>query len=201
MRRARVLELLASFEPLRLPISGFRPAAVLTPLRPLAADPEALEVLLTRRTTDLPSHAGQVSFPGGGIEPADGSPEAAALRELEEELGVSRDVVRLVGHLDQMLSVTGFHITPVVGLLPAEVELHPAPREVARVFSVPLDVVLDPCAWELREHHYGDLVFHSWHLPWDGEDVWGVTARMLRSFMELLTGVQSASPVLPKEPG
>jgi 8-oxo-dGTP pyrophosphatase MutT (NUDIX family) len=201
MRRAQVLELLARFEPLRLPISGFRPAAVLAPLKPLAGDPEALELLLTRRTADLPSHAGQVSFPGGRIDDGDGSPEAAALRELEEELGVPREAVRLVGRLDHMLSVTGFHITPVVGLLPAELELHPAPREVARVFTLPLAVVLDPSAWELREHHYGDLVFHSWHLPWDGEDIWGVTARMLRSFMELLTGTQAATPDLPRLPG
>jgi 8-oxo-dGTP pyrophosphatase MutT (NUDIX family) len=186
MRRAQVLEILQAFEPLHLPVGTFRPSAVLAPLVPLPRDPEALEVVLTRRTSDLTSHAGQVSFPGGRIDEADGSAEAAAMRELQEELGVAARDVALVGHLDHMLTVTGYHITPVVGVLAPGVELRPEPREVARVFSVPLDRLLDDGGWELREHHWNGRVFHSWHFPWDGEDVWGATARMLRGFVELL---------------
>jgi 8-oxo-dGTP pyrophosphatase MutT (NUDIX family) len=186
MRRAQVLEVLRAFEPLHLPVGSFRPSAVLAPLRPLAHDPEALEMVLTRRTTDLTAHAGQVSFPGGRIEEADGGAEAAALRELQEELGVAARDVTVVGHLDHMLTVTGYHITPVVGVLAAGLELRPEPREVARVFAVPLDRLLDDAGWELREHHWNARVFHSWHFLWDGEDVWGATARMLRGFIELL---------------
>jgi len=192
MRRAQVLEILRGFEPLHLPVGSFRPAAVLAPLRPLPQDPEALELVLTRRTTDLTAHAGQVSFPGGRIDEADGSAELAALRELQEELGVASRDVEVVGHLDHMLTVTGYHITPVVGLLTAGVALEPEPREVARVFAVPLDRLLDEAGWELLPHHWNGRVFHSWHFPWDGEDVWGATARMLRGFVELLWSRSSA---------
>ena len=114
---------------------GFRPAAVLVAV---VDRPEGATIVLTRRNDELPDHPGQVSFPGGRIEPEDTSPEDAALREAEEEIALSRDRVRLIGRLDEYRTGTGFAITPVVGVARPPLGLSPDPREVASVFEVPL---------------------------------------------------------------
>ncbi len=186
MRRQQVLEAIAAHTPQRFAPEGLREAAVLVPLRAEAGDPDSLELILTRRTTDLTAHAGQVAFPGGHIERADPSPEAAALREAQEELGIPPYAVSLVGRLDEMQTFTGFHITPVVGVVAADAPLEPDPREVARVFTVPLRLLLEPDRWEYRPYVRGEASYRIWHFPHDGEDIWGVTGHMLRGFIELL---------------
>ena len=186
MKRQAAIAALRSYTPLTVPAGGASPAAVLVPLRPQHLDPDALEVILTRRATDLVSHAGQVSFPGGRVDAQDAGPEATALREMHEELGVEPAAVTPIGRLDELVTVTGFHIVPIVGLVAPDAPLAPDGREVARVFTVPLERLLDPSGWIQRAYRYGGSTFAVWHFPYDGEDIWGATGRMLRDLIELL---------------
>ncbi|MBF0307637.1 MAG: CoA pyrophosphatase [Alphaproteobacteria bacterium] len=159
------------------------PAAVLVPL---VRHPAGLTVLFTQRTAHLANHAGQVSFPGGRIEEGDADPVAAALRETEEEIGLHPAAVDLVGRLDDYVTTTGFRITPVVGLLDPPLALAPDPFEVAEVFEVPLEFLLDPgnhqrCSRlvEGAERFYYAMPFGSYY-------IWGATAGMLRNLYEVL---------------
>lgn len=186
MKARDILARLRDYQPLTLNTRGSRPAAVLVLLRPRAHNPEDLEVVLTRRSEDLPSHAGQVAFPGGSKEPEDPNEVATALRETHEELGIHPQEVEVVGRLDDMVTITQFHVAQIVGVISRKVEIIPDPGEVARVFSVPMEVILNEAAWELRSHAFGGKDVQVWHLPYDGEDVWGATAYMLRGFVELL---------------
>ncbi len=152
------------------------PAAVLVPI---VDRPQGLTVLFTRRTEQLKSHSGQVSFPGGRTEPGDPSPEFTALREAQEEIGLARERVEVLARLSDYLVRTGFRVTPVVGLLTPPLELEPDRREVAEVFEVPLAFLLDPRnhrreTRELRGQTVGFYVMNY------GERViWGATAGML----------------------
>lgn len=190
MKRQAAIAALRSYAPLTIPAGDASLAAVLVPLRPQRLDPDALEIILTRRATDLVSHAGQVSFPGGRVDAQDAGPEATALREMEEELGVPPSAVTPLGRLDELITVTGFHIVPIVGFVAPDTPFSPDVREVARVFTVPLDRLLDPSGWEQREYRYGGSSFAVWHFPYDGEDIWGATGRMLRDLIELFWRVE-----------
>ncbi|MCP5366520.1 MAG: CoA pyrophosphatase [Hyphomicrobiales bacterium] len=161
------------------------PAAVLVPL---VDRPEGLTVLLTQRTDHLEHHPGQVSFPGGHIDRVDTSPEDAALREAEEEIGLMRERVRIVGRLDDYLTRTGFRVVPVVGFVEPPFDLNLDPFEVAEAFEVPLDFLLDP-----RNHRRDSRIyqgkrryFHA--MPYDGFYIWGATAGMLMNLYEFLRG-------------
>jgi 8-oxo-dGTP pyrophosphatase MutT (NUDIX family) len=156
------------------------PAAVLVSLV-LGAQPG---VLLTKRTAHLNKHAGQVSFPGGRIDPGDESPEYAALREADEEIALAPRHVELVGRLEDYVTGTGYRVTPVLGLLPqgAELEhlaLSPSPHEVEAVFSLPLSVVLDPAAPQRRRSHCRGAWREFWVWPHPDHYIWGATAAML----------------------
>jgi 8-oxo-dGTP pyrophosphatase MutT (NUDIX family) len=156
------------------------PAAVLVSLV-LGAQPG---VLLTKRTAHLNKHAGQVSFPGGRIDPGDESPEYAALREADEEIALAPRHVELVGRLEDYVTGTGYRVTPVLGLLPqgAELEhlaLSPSPHEVEAVFSLPLSVVLDPAAPQRRRSHFRGAWREFWVWPHPDHYIWGATAAML----------------------
>lgn len=166
-----------------MPGVGLRQAAVLVPLQRAG---ESLSVILTRRSHELSEHAGQVAFPGGRIEATDTSPETAALREAREELGLEERCVSIVGRLDQMATITGFHVTPVVGEVAPGAVLRPDAAEVARVFSLPIDAAGASGAWRQREHRYMGSSVWAWHLDHDGEDIWGVTALILRGMSEIL---------------
>ncbi len=185
MNRDAVIAALRQYRPRTVSPKSGRRAAVLVPLRP-SADPTGLEVILTRRADDLGSHAGQVSFPGGAIDPEDPHPEAAALREAHEELGIPPAAVEVIGRLDEMYTVTSYHVVPVVGVVDPDVELVPSPREVARVFAVPLSQLLEPGRWLSQLHPWRGKEYQVWHFGFDGEDVWGATGRMLRDMIELL---------------
>jgi 8-oxo-dGTP pyrophosphatase MutT (NUDIX family) len=168
--------------------AGERPGA-LTPAAVLVALVEGgtgLTVLLTRRSEGLPEHGGEIGFPGGRIEPSDRSPEDAALREAEEELGLSRDRVEIVGRLDPYETRTGFRVCPVVGLVRPPLALRPDPVEVAEVFEVPLAHILDPGNHRRVEAPAGGRVRTFYAIPFGDRVIWGATAGMLINLYEVL---------------
>ena len=158
-------------------------AAVLVPIVVREA---GLTLLLTQRTDHLYDHAGQVSFPGGRIDAGDSGPEAAALRETEEEIGLSRERVRLIGRLDTYLIRTGFEVTPVVGLVTPPFDLAPDSFEVAEVFEVPLDFFLDPNNCERHTRRFEGKDRHFYAFPYGDHYIWGATAGMLINLAEVL---------------
>ncbi|WEK01761.1 MAG: CoA pyrophosphatase [Candidatus Sphingomonas phytovorans] len=136
-------------------------------------------VILTQRTDTLSRHPGQVAFPGGRIDPGDSGAIDAALREAEEEIALPRDRVIVIGEADRYRTVTGFDVTPVIGIVPPDLILVPSAAEVAQVFEVPLDFVLDAAnhveatvEWQGRNRHY-------YEINWDGHRIWGATAAMI----------------------
>jgi len=150
-------------------------AAVLIPV----TDRAEPGVILTRRTDTLSRHAGQVAFPGGRVDSGDVDAVAAALREAEEEIALPRDRVTIVGEADRYRTVTGFEVTPVIGVVPPDLVFTPALAEVAEVFEVPLGFLLDSgnhteasVEWQGRNRHY-------YEIHWDGHRIWGATAAMI----------------------
>ena len=159
------------------------PAAVLVPL---VDRPAGLTVMLTQRTAHLNAHAGQISFPGGRVEPDDPSHVAAALREAEEEVGLHPDRVDVIGRLDDYVVRTGFRVTPVVGFVNPPFDIKADPFEVAEVFEVPLSFILDTNNHETgtRMHDGQERTFYV--LPYEDRYIWGATAGMLVNLCEVL---------------
>lgn len=156
-------------------------------LIPIVDRPDELTVLLTLRASHLKFHAGQISFPGGRMEAHDPSPWHAALRETEEEIGLSRDFVSLAGYLcDQIVPLSGFQVTPAVAFVRPGFDLQLDRTEVDEVFEVPLEVILD------RGHHvphYREIRGHTvltYEIPFEGRRIWGATARMLVDLARLI---------------
>jgi 8-oxo-dGTP pyrophosphatase MutT (NUDIX family) len=163
------------------PRGPLRPAAVLVPL---VDRPEGLTVFFTKRTDHLADHAGQISFPGGRIEPDDPSPEAAALREVEEEIGVDAGRITLLGRLDDYATRTGFLVTPVIGVLTPPFVVKPDPHEVAAVFEVPLDFVVAPASRRYETRMVGGVERRFYAFPYGEYYIWGVTAGILVNLCE-----------------
>jgi 8-oxo-dGTP pyrophosphatase MutT (NUDIX family) len=157
-------------------------AAVLVPIV-LGSSPS---ILLTKRTAHLKRHAGQVSFPGGRIDPDDAHAEGAALREAEEEIGLDPVHVDLVGRLGEYVTGTGYAITPVVGFLPPGLTYRPAPDEVEDIFELPLSVVLDPAAPTRQRRFSSGRWRDFWVWPHERHFIWGATAGILVHLAELL---------------
>ncbi len=160
------------------------PAAVLVPL---VEHPHGFTVLLTQRTSDLKSHAGQISFPGGRIEREDVSPELAALRETEEEIGLLPARIELLGRLDPYLTVSGYEVTPVVGAVTPPFVLAPDPTEVADVFEVPLAFFLDRSNHQRHSRVANGTARGYYAMPYGDRYIWGATAGMLLNLYEVLT--------------
>jgi 8-oxo-dGTP pyrophosphatase MutT (NUDIX family) len=156
-------------------------AAVLVPL---VTHPEPT-VLLTLRSARLNSHAGQVSFPGGRMEEGE-TPEQAALREAEEEVGLDRAVPRIIGRLPEVLTGTGYRVTPVVALLPPPLLLRHDPGEVEEPFEYPLARLLDPTAPERRRQEFRGRMREFWVWPHERHYIWGATASMLVTLADVL---------------
>jgi 8-oxo-dGTP pyrophosphatase MutT (NUDIX family) len=154
------------------------PAAVLIPIVEHPGEPT---VLLTQRATGLRNHAGQVSFPGGRIEPQDGSPTAAALREAHEEIGLEEDCVSVIGFLPDHVVISGFRVTPVVGMVRPGFKLFLDAQEVQDTFEVPLAFVFDPRNHRPRVHRFraADAEAQMFDIPYGERNVWGATAGML----------------------
>ena len=155
------------------------PAAVLVPL---VNREGGLTLLLTQRSADLPDHPGQISFPGGRVEPEDASIADAALREATEEVGLTRERVTILGELPHYETVTGFRVTPVVGWVEPPFVLLPDPVEVADVFEVPLSFLLDPANQQRHFRMQGELRRDFWAMPYGERYIWGATAAMLMIF-------------------
>ena len=158
------------------------PAAVLIGI---VDRPQEPAVLLTQRTDHLRDHAGQISFPGGRIEPGDESTAAAALREAEEEIGLDPGRVEILGELAPYDTVTGFRIHPVVGWIEPPFELRLDRYEVADAFEVPLHFVVDPLNHRRHSLRRGALTRGYYVLPYQGRFIWGATAGMLVNFASL----------------
>ena len=163
---------------------GLRPAAVLVAL---VERPEGLFVLLTQRHADLTAHAGQIALPGGRIEPDDADAVDAALRETEEEIGLPRAQLEVIGRLDTYITGTGFQIVPVVALVAQPFTIKPDAREVTEVFEVPLAFIVNQenHRRETRELKNGRRTFYV--LPYEKRYIWGATAGMLVNLAEVLT--------------
>lgn len=158
-------------------------AAVLVPI---VERGEGFTVLLTQRTDHLSAHAGQISFPGGRLEATDAGLEAAALRETEEEVGLRRDRIEVVGQLDLYVTRTGFEVTPVVGIVTPPFSLTPDPFEVADVFEVPLSFIIDPANHLKQSRLHNGIQRQFYVLPYDNRYIWGATAGMLVNLSEVL---------------
>ena len=159
-----------------------RCAAVLVPLFTEAAQ---LQVLLTRRTTRVESHKGQVSFPGGACDPGEVDPETTALREAEEELGLRPADVRILGRLAPLLTISNYLVTPVVGAIPWPYVFRVANAEVDRVFAVPIAWLADPMnRWEIQIP--GSAQPLQFFQPYDGELLWGVSARIAADLIHIV---------------
>ncbi len=167
------------------PDPPLKPAAVLVPL---IEREEGFTILLTERAADLRAHAGQISFPGGRIDPEDVSPEDAALREAHEEIGMPRENAELLGRLDTYEVRTGFAVTPVVGLVDPAFDIVFEPGEVADVFEVPLAFILDPDNHERHSRVLRGKRRYFYVLPYEDRYIWGATAGMLVNLYEVLTG-------------
>jgi 8-oxo-dGTP pyrophosphatase MutT (NUDIX family) len=171
-------ELLADFAVMPPP----RPAAVLIPV----VVRDALTVLLTQRTDTLPTHAGQISFPGGKLEKQDATPTDAALREAEEEIGLDRRHVEPLGFLDSYRTGTGFMVVPVVALVQPAFNLVPDPTEVADVFEVPLDFLMDTANHQKHSREWLGRERFYYAMPYCGRYIWGATAGMIKNLHERL---------------
>ncbi|WP_073953301.1 CoA pyrophosphatase [Thalassospira sp. TSL5-1] len=163
-----------------------RPAAVLVPL---VTRETGLSVILTRRTAHLKAHAGQISFPGGRKEDDDFDLEETALRETEEEIGLHRRHIRLIGRLNDYYTVTGFQVTPVVGLVTPPFDLVADPFEVDEVFEVPLSFVMEKRNQKLQTVEFEGAKRRYFAIPYQQYYIWGATAGMLVNFSDLLRSI------------
>ncbi len=162
-------------------VKATKPAAVLVPVVE-RAEPT---VLLTLRTADLKSHSGQIAFPGGKIDAGDASPLDAALREAEEEIGLSRKLVEPIGYLDLYLTFSGFRILPAVARIDPDYRLTVNPAEVAEVFEVPLEFLMEPANHQRHSREWKQGIHrHYYAMPFGDRYIWGVTAGILRNLYE-----------------
>lgn len=164
---------------------AWRRAAVLLPL---VRENEGWSLLYIRRSETMQDHKGQVAFPGGGVEAVDANPDATALREAQEEVGLNPASVSLLGRLSDFVTFTHFWITPVVGIVPWPFTVRMQPEEVSRVFTIPLRWLRDPANW--YEQPFGrpdgrleNVILYQ---RYDGEQLWGITARITHNLLEVL---------------
>lgn len=165
--------------------STFRRAAVLLPLW---RDGDRVETVLTLRTRHLSSHRGQISLPGGAIDPTDASNEAAALRETWEELDIAPEHIDVRMRLDDVWSVQQYHVTPFVGQLAGRPDMTPSEHEIERIIVADLERLMDPSIHRVQSVRRGDDSFGIHYFDYDGDIIWGLTGAILHGFFELLRG-------------
>jgi 8-oxo-dGTP pyrophosphatase MutT (NUDIX family) len=168
----------------RAGVSAIKPAAVLVPI----IDRREPMVLLTLRTEELASHAGQVAFPGGKIDPGDENPVAAALREAEEEIGLAPTLVEPLGYLDLYLTFSGFRILPTVARVKPDFTLVINPREVTETFEVPLAFLMNPANFQRGSRDWKGIIRDYYAIPFGDRYIWGITAGIVRNLYERVYG-------------
>jgi 8-oxo-dGTP pyrophosphatase MutT (NUDIX family) len=180
----RIAAALQSRSPKEFPGDHYKLAAVLMPIQ-MRDDGEYF--VLTKRAEKLNHHSGQIAFPGGRVDAADGGALNAALRESNEEIGIDPADVRVLGRLDQVTAAYDYIVTPFVGVIPPSYEFRVNPEETAAVFTVPIAAFLEPRHLTVADHlsTHGQPVYHFYI---DGWDIWGATARMIVQFLELVYG-------------
>jgi len=161
-------------------VAAVRPAAVLVAV----VDREAPVVILTQRTADLASHAGQIAFPGGKIDPEDATPAGAALREAKEEIGLAQNLIEPIGYLDLYLTFSGFRILPTLARVAPDYALTLNRSEVAEAFEVPLEFLMQPDNHERRSRDWNGITRHYYAISYQDRYIWGVTAGILRNLYE-----------------
>lgn len=161
-----------------------RPAGVLIGIDVTGPDPR---LLLTKRSSRLKHHPGQIAFPGGKQDDSDADVTAAALREAEEEVGLPRDQARVLGTMPAHETVTSFLVTPVVALIEAPFDVRPEPGEVDEAFTVPLFHVLNPANYQVQSRRWRGSRRYYFTVPYGPYYIWGATARMLRAFAERMS--------------
>jgi len=161
-------------------VTAARPAAVLIPV----VDRLPPTVILTQRTADLPSHAGQIAFPGGKIDAPDETPVGAALREAQEEIGLAPALVEPLGYLDLYLTFSGFRILPTVAKVAPDFALALNRSEVAEAFEVPLEFLMTPENHRRKSRAWNGIIRHYYEIPYRDRYIWGVTAGILRNLYE-----------------
>lgn len=164
---------------------SLQPAAVMAPLLLHDGPPR---LLLTERASHLKKHAGQIAFPGGRIEADDLSPAHAALREMREEVGIAPDHVEVIGRFDPYETVTGYCVTPFVGVVSPGYRIELDPGEVADVFETPFDFLMDPANHQRQSRVWQGQERHFYAMPWKERYIWGATAGMLKSLHDRLYG-------------
>jgi 8-oxo-dGTP pyrophosphatase MutT (NUDIX family) len=168
----------------RAGVAATKPAAVLIPV----IDRAEPAVLLTIRTQELTSHAGQVAFPGGKIEPQDQSPVAAAIREAGEEVGLAPALIEPVGYLDLYLTFSGFRILPTVARVQSDFKLRLNPSEVTETFEVPLAFLMTPANHQRRSRDWKGIAREYYAIPFGDRYIWGITAGIVRNLYDRVYG-------------
>ncbi|ESX22345.1 DNA mismatch repair protein MutT [Mesorhizobium sp. LSJC264A00] len=164
-------------------LKALRDAAVLIPVVDHGRD---ATVLLTKRAEKLRSHSGQVAFPGGTIDPTDATPEAAALRETFEEIGLGQDRIEIIGRMPDYVAGSGYRIAPVLAVVQPGFTLSLNADEVDAAFEVPLSFLMDPANHTRDSRMWNDLEWFFYDMPYGGQRIWGVTAGIIRTLYERL---------------
>lgn len=154
-------------------------------LVPLVRGDGGWSILFSRRSANLAAHSGQIAFPGGAVEEGE-TLAAAAVREAQEEVGIAPERVELIGRLDDLVTNSGFLVAPFVGVIDERIDYVLQASEVDEVFEVPVDALLTPSLPVVRYVMYGERRYPAYYYPYDGYDIWGLTGRMLKTFLDLV---------------